>query len=1287
MSSDLNIATKSSTTFQDFVNTLVTSSNPAAVPIVVQSFSASKSDLSTEIYRSSPPTGVPTSVPVEAEHNTKLLLLCTLSLIMASIIAVAGTWMSDWTTVTSQAYETNRVSIQNDSEAAADFEIEKEFLTARNIIATSVPCINVNVRDISNKMQPPRAFLVAIHELLLQIVSVIRRHRWFGCLYFMAESSRILPVIKLSLISSVSLFSSCMLVYFTADVIRAPVNTVELYFVGYHLVYCSFLVIIGIFVALVIVPLVDYSFSWCVNNEELFLGGRKDRVSPHKDGLSAPTVGLRSAHWLPVPETSQLRQREARSKLDALIEHQMSVLDRQMSYDDYIRSESVPGKVQESVAPESPASSIVAFTRQLQDSVTECRNGLLSLARPSTIRSLDQLILNFDRAWGLDIDGTFSDVVADEEDEDVYSEGVRQSSLERLILDMFGIQHALNSEMGRRFFALSEEDLLSIRRRRLVQMFLLDTLPHLSAEIVRNQVLRSEQRITPYDEWFGWLQLTGMCIVLVIIGGSLAGSFLLGTLLSNIEQRATVTLFLFWLAMEVGVISTAAVVVKHFIIPRFARKNVIKVMKWLVNAIYKTMDLGANRSGETYIHGEVSESAVPSWVNFDAAQHFFLSRRLAMQFSETFPEKAAIISFRTLWPRQMYSDRSAVTSIGTFSSFRTPAQWMQGPFMHSEKGALGYVVYGASMILLQYLALPLALQDVIVDMLCWMFVLGLIYIHYWLFVFGTPYVVIPFCVFVLLMVCGRYVHFQYSFEDGRWVSLKRALWLMPKRVVSVASPNRSVQVAPLDSFTDAPPAEFRSSAEQAVGRNTELEGAPTVLGAHELERADTVQDTARLVAARALEIKYARISKSYSHILVPSVDEVPSPITTQLEAVEEPVHVHVGVEESTSALMPAELDGPESSPIVVDEFMSTVYVPMNGESPRGDGERQDVDMSQGINRQKVDDAQDIGPLQTEIGFDERSEDFTVIEESVLLSGANAPIEHVETTEETENQPNDDSADANSSLSIAERIDVSPARLPPIRKTVISSVNQWLAITRELDAAAAEPTSGGASVGTSAVGSTTPARPRTSTADFLESVNRASFRDESHVVPSNASARVPLMSYRTVSLVMSSDSEDDEQRIKSLRRSKLEGTSATPRNKQNKEQTTAIDLPEEGEDVRSATAGAVDSSGRSKLGHLNDGLEMSRTLNSSHSSKFPSLPRSAPLNRAVSIAMSSDSDAEDEIIATARSEHMQIAAPLTQKRLPSLKLSGHRESLQAAEISSMSSRFADLPPDEPNIGLN
>ena len=224
-------------------------------------------------------------------------------------------------------------------------------------------------------------------------------------------------------------------------------------------------------------------------------------------------------------------------------------------------------------------------------------------------------------------------------------------------------------------------------RKRLIQLFHNDILPPVSAAVVRNQIHRAR--------WFTEklyadtaVKTFGMIFVLLSLITMMAWIYYYSVHILNKRQTSILTVFLFWLVLDMLVVEPLSVLLRHVVLPSVAIKDVSGVISWLVfNIVSKDDEMRRKAKSATRgeqdqtlkreissnnllvrppIHGEIiperpvennESDHVKTMRLFNAAKYFFVSVRLANMttIDRPFLEAVAVSEFHTLWPKRRFT--------------------------------------------------------------------------------------------------------------------------------------------------------------------------------------------------------------------------------------------------------------------------------------------------------------------------------------------------------------------------------------------------------------------------------------------------------------------------------------------------------------------------------------------------------------------------------------------------------------------------------------------------------
>lgn len=275
--------------------------------------------------------------------------------------------------------------------------------------------------------------------------------------------------------------------------------------------------------------------------------------------------------------------------------------------------------------------------------------------------------------------------------------------------------------------------------KRLLYLFQRDLLPGLKGAILDDKSRRdSTHGLKPHTS-------TAKHITWLFIG-MLDASLLFYVLLfamqqSGPRQRAWAQSFGLWLVMEVLMISTMMVVVRHVLMPLLLMKDVAKIQRKLTDNLlsFYQQQMAKNRRGDVYaVKDEVKQTDErDNAQSFNAAHYLFLSYRLAQTLNSTSSVAQLILHYQTPWPKQSYQHQQNVK---------------QG---YSRKfAAIGQSI---SLIVLFFLSslltVPMSIQDMVVRMVT------TVTAGYTLLVHMQLYKVYPVLIVVPSLCVAAIVHF------------------------------------------------------------------------------------------------------------------------------------------------------------------------------------------------------------------------------------------------------------------------------------------------------------------------------------------------------------------------------------------------------------------------------------------------------------------------------------------------------------------------------------------------
>jgi hypothetical protein len=136
-----------------------------------------------------------------------------------------------------------------------------------------------------------------------------------------------------------------------------------------------------------------------------------------------------------------------------------------------------------------------------------------------------------------------------------------------------------------RIYYMSSNSVPLQSRRRIVQLFHLDVLPPLSASIVKGQIDRHKWVTAPLygAPWARLLASVMLAAVFVVFVFVIY--YVSVEQLTNKGETAVLIIYLSWFVLDVVVVSTASLWVRHALIPCLAHADMLAVIRWLINSL------------------------------------------------------------------------------------------------------------------------------------------------------------------------------------------------------------------------------------------------------------------------------------------------------------------------------------------------------------------------------------------------------------------------------------------------------------------------------------------------------------------------------------------------------------------------------------------------------------------------------------------------------------------------------------------------------------------------------
>jgi hypothetical protein len=340
-------------------------------------------------------------------------------------------------------------------------------------------------------------------------------------------------------------------------------------------------------------------------------------------------------------------------------------------------------------------------------------------------------------------------------------EGKKGETVGDLILSELEIIESSLKEERERFVTekLSEKE----KGKRLLFLFQKDLMPGINGLILESKDQR-EDRIDS-NRKKGKTAIKGSSRTAKILAWMILGISNIGMLFYILlfalsqdthRQNAWGSSFALWLVVEIGFVSSAAVLLMHVFIPSLIMRDVDNIKKKLItNVITFYQDIAANK--------EARKEEADSKKVFNSAEYLFLSHRLAAaslllskssspsphpslaSFSNENKVAKMILSFQTPWPKQSYQHINDVSKKYNkkFSSL-------------SRSFSIIILFFLSSL-----LSVPLSIQDLIIHLV------STTTLGYTLLIHLQLYQIFPVLIVVPTIFLGIIIHFIIESNKGK----------------------------------------------------------------------------------------------------------------------------------------------------------------------------------------------------------------------------------------------------------------------------------------------------------------------------------------------------------------------------------------------------------------------------------------------------------------------------------------------------------------------------------------
>ena len=312
-----------------------------------------------------------------------------------------------------------------------------------------------------------------------------------------------------------------------------------------------------------------------------------------------------------------------------------------------------------------------------------------------------------------------------------------------VLLDLKNINEAVQRELvAWRESCASTQQI----RKKLLFLFQCDLLPGISGKILELKASRDASEVKHVSLWS---KVLGYSFLFLMDVGMLFYILLFALTQTGARQNAWFQSFALWLVVEILLVSTSIVFITHILVPSLVLRDLTQIKRRLIDNIREFNDrVKRNKNRE-----QVSTLQDESTNSFNAAKFLFVSTRLATQFPDL-KESKIITQFSTPWPRQSYLYAQSVST--------------------KYSGKLAGITRSASILFIffvgNFLSVPPACQDIIVQMTSTTAIGYLVLIHVQLFEIFPALVILP----ALVLVVVAHFVIQSSKSDAK-IRLARLL--------------------------------------------------------------------------------------------------------------------------------------------------------------------------------------------------------------------------------------------------------------------------------------------------------------------------------------------------------------------------------------------------------------------------------------------------------------------------------------------------------------------------------
>jgi hypothetical protein len=277
------------------------------------------------------------------------------------------------------------------------------------------------------------------------------------------------------------------------------------------------------------------------------------------------------------------------------------------------------------------------------------------------------------------------------------------------------------------------------KNKRLLFLFQRDLMPGINGLILDAQDKRNELRIPKRSLR---VKLISWSLLVTINTGMLFYILLFALSQDSHHQKAWGQSFAIWLVMDIFLMASLTVLFTNVWLPSWTMKEVGMIKQKLIgNLIHFYKDVAHEDDNS---HGKGKKKHKKSKL-FNCAEYLFLSYRLAISYSDTKISKL-ILSFQTPWPKQSYQHLSQDVS-----------QVYSMKYSMIERSMSIVVLF----FLTSFLSVPIAIQDMIVQMA------STVALGYTFLLHLRLYQIFPVLVIIPTIFFGLVIHFMIKAANAK----------------------------------------------------------------------------------------------------------------------------------------------------------------------------------------------------------------------------------------------------------------------------------------------------------------------------------------------------------------------------------------------------------------------------------------------------------------------------------------------------------------------------------------